>query len=93
MHRELKAVCHVQRFAPSLDASLVICRDVKSEAVDGIELQANIHMDAAIRELVGICLLACACVALAWLHEADHFVLFFGLAAAIAGAEALRRSR
>jgi uncharacterized membrane protein HdeD (DUF308 family) len=50
-------------------------------------------MDAAIRELLGICLLACACVALAWLHEADYFVLFFGLAAAIAGAEALRRSR
>jgi hypothetical protein len=44
-------------------------------------------MDAAIRELVGICLLACACVALAWVHEADYFVLFFGLAAAIAGAE------
>jgi hypothetical protein len=50
-------------------------------------------MDAAIRELVGICLLAYACVALAWIHEADYFVLFFGLAAAIAGAEALRRSQ
>jgi hypothetical protein len=34
IHRELKAVCHVQRFAPSLDASLVICRDVQERKIN-----------------------------------------------------------
>jgi hypothetical protein len=45
-----------------------------------------------IRDLAGVCLLSCACVALAWAHEADYFAFFFAIAAAISGEEAIRRS-
>jgi hypothetical protein len=31
-------------------------------------------------------------VALAWTHEADWFAIFFAIAAAISGEEAIRRS-
>jgi hypothetical protein len=31
-----------------------------------------------------------ACLAIAWAHEADYFEMFFAIAAAIAGIEAVR---
>jgi hypothetical protein len=46
-----------------------------------------------LNELLAAGALHAQCVALAWIHEADYFVLFFGLAATIAGAEAIRRSQ
>jgi hypothetical protein len=44
------------------------------------------------KELAVICVLSCACVALAWAHEADYFAMFFAAAAALSGEEAIRRS-
>jgi hypothetical protein len=39
-----------------------------------------------------ISLIACFCLGLAWAHEADFFAITFAAAAAIAVAEAVRRS-
>ena len=47
---------------------------------------------SAILELTVISLLSCAGVALAWSHESDWFAIFFAIAAAISGEEAIRRS-
>jgi hypothetical protein len=49
-------------------------------------------MDARVRELTLISLIACFCLGLAWAHEADFFTITFAAAAAIAAAEAVRRS-
>jgi hypothetical protein len=50
-------------------------------------------LDVTVRELSIVCLIACACLALAWAHEADYFAMFFAAAAAISGVEAIGRSR
>jgi hypothetical protein len=49
-------------------------------------------VDARVRELTLISLIACFCLGLAWAHEADFFAISFAAAAAIAVAEAARRS-
>jgi hypothetical protein len=49
-------------------------------------------MDRKVFELTVICLAACACLALAWAYDADYFAMFFAIAAAISGVEAIRRS-
>ena len=49
-------------------------------------------MDRVVLELAVVCLAACAGLALAWAHEADYFAMFFAIAAAISGVEAIRRS-
>jgi hypothetical protein len=46
----------------------------------------------AVLELTVISLLSCAGVALAWAQEAEYFAIFFAIAAAISGEEAVRRS-
>ena len=46
-----------------------------------------------VRELAGISVLSCICLAAAWGHEADGFAIFFAIAAVISGEEAIRRSR
>ena len=50
-------------------------------------------MDATVKELALIALLACLALGLALRVEADYFAMFFAVAAAIAGVEAMRRSR
>ena len=49
-------------------------------------------LDARLLELTLLTTLACACLGLAWAHEADYFAMVFAVAAAFAGFEALRRS-
>ena len=49
-------------------------------------------MDAKVRELTLLTLLACVGLGLAWAYEADYFAMFFAVAAAFAGVEAVRRS-
>ena len=41
-------------------------------------------MDARVRELALISLIACFCLGLAWAHEADLFAIIFAAAAAVA---------
>jgi hypothetical protein len=57
---------------------------VASKGGDGV--------DARVRELSLISLIACFCLGLAWAHEADFFAIAFAVATAIAVAEAVRRS-
>jgi hypothetical protein len=49
-------------------------------------------LDAKVRELSLLSLLACVCLGLAWAYEVDYFAIFFAVAAAFAGVEAVRRS-
>ena len=49
-------------------------------------------LDAKVRELTLLTTLACVCLGLAWAYEADYFAMFFAVAAAFAGVEAVRRS-
>jgi hypothetical protein len=49
-------------------------------------------LDAKVRELSLLTLLACVCLGLAWAYEADYFAMFFAVTAAFAGIEAVRRS-
>jgi hypothetical protein len=49
-------------------------------------------VDARVRELALISLIACFCLGLAWAHEADLFAIIFAAAAAVAVVEAVRRS-
>jgi hypothetical protein len=49
-------------------------------------------VDANVRELALISVIACFGLALAWAHEADFFAICFATAAAIAIVEAVRRS-
>jgi hypothetical protein len=43
-------------------------------------------------ELTLLTTLACLGLGLAWAYEADYFAIFFAIAAALAGVEAVRRS-
>jgi hypothetical protein len=56
------------------------------------EWLVDLPMDRGVLELAVVCLAACAGLALAWAHEADFFAMFFAVAAAISGVEAIRRS-
>ena len=49
-------------------------------------------MDAHVKKLVLISVIACLGLGLAWFYEADFFAIFFAAAAAIAIVEAVRRS-
>ena len=49
-------------------------------------------LDAKVRELTLLTLLACLGLGLAWAYEADYFAMFFAMAVAFAGVEAVRRS-
>jgi hypothetical protein len=49
-------------------------------------------LDAKVRELSLLTLLACLGLGLAWAHEADYFAMVFAAEAAFAGFEAVRRS-
>jgi hypothetical protein len=48
-------------------------------------------VDAKVKELVLISIIACLGLGLAWFNEADFFAIFFATAAAIAIVEAVRR--
>jgi hypothetical protein len=48
-------------------------------------------LDPIVRELTLLTLLACLGLGLAWAYEADYFAMFFAVAAAFAGIEAVRR--
>ena len=50
-------------------------------------------VNAAVKELALIALISCLALGLALRFEADYFAMFFAAAAAIAGVEAMRRSR
>jgi hypothetical protein len=50
-------------------------------------------LDPIVRELTLLTMLACLGLGLAWAYEADYFAMFFAVAAAFAGIEAVRRSR
>ena len=50
-------------------------------------------VNATVKELALITLLSCLALGLAWRYEAYYFAMFFAAAAAIAGVEAMRRSR
>jgi hypothetical protein len=49
-------------------------------------------LDAKVRELTLLTLLACLGLGLAWAYEADYFAMVFAAEAAFAGFEAVRRS-
>jgi hypothetical protein len=49
-------------------------------------------VDATVKELALITVLATLALGLSWRDEADLFAMFFAAAAAIAGVEAARRS-
>jgi hypothetical protein len=49
-------------------------------------------VDATVKELALISVAALFGLILAWRYEADYFAMFFGASAAIAMAEAVRRS-
>jgi hypothetical protein len=49
-------------------------------------------LDPTVRELTLLTALACLSLGLAWAQEADYFAMFFAVAAALAGVEAVRRS-
>jgi hypothetical protein len=49
-------------------------------------------LNPKVLELSLLTLLACLGLGLAWAHEADYFGMFFAVAAALAGVEAVRRS-
>lgn len=49
-------------------------------------------MDRTVRELVLISVVSLFSLAVAWEYAADLFAMFFAIAAAIAGEEAIRRS-
>jgi hypothetical protein len=49
-------------------------------------------LDPIVRELIALTTLACLGLGLAWAYEADYFAMFFAVAAAFAGVEAVRRS-
>ena len=49
-------------------------------------------VDTTVKELVLISVVAVLGLGLAWRFEADYFAMFFGASAAIAMAEAVRRS-
>jgi hypothetical protein len=49
-------------------------------------------LDAKVRELLLLTLLACLGLGLAWAYEADYFAMVFAAEAAFAGFEAVRRS-
>src|ERR1700738_2838183 len=67
-----------------------LCSSLKrSSESSGFMRRTNAN---AVLELSGICLLSCACLALAWAHEAEYFGFFFAIAAAISGEAAIRRS-
>jgi hypothetical protein len=48
-------------------------------------------LDAKVRELTLLTALACSCLGLARAYEADYFAMFFAMAAAFAGVEAVQR--
>jgi hypothetical protein len=50
------------------------------------------RLDPIVRELTMLTALACLGLGLAWAYEADYFAIFFAVAAAFAGVEAVRRS-
>jgi len=49
-------------------------------------------VDAYVRDLAIISMIACVDLALAWAHEDNFFAICFAAAAAIASVEAVRRS-
>jgi hypothetical protein len=51
------------------------------------------ELDPIVRELALLTLLACVGLGLAWAYEADLFAMFFAVAAAFAGVEAVRRAK
>jgi hypothetical protein len=52
----------------------------------------RLGLEADVKELTLISAVACLCLALAWVHEANFFAMAFATVAAIAGVEAVRRS-
>ncbi len=54
--------------------------------------QETSWVDSRVRELILISLLAFGRLALAWPYEADYFAMFFAVAGANAGVEAMRLS-
>jgi hypothetical protein len=49
-------------------------------------------VDTTVKELGLISVVAVLALGVAWRYEADYFAMFFAVAAAIAGVEAVRRS-
>jgi hypothetical protein len=49
--------------------------------------------DLRVRELMLICVLAAFGAGAAWAHDQDYFAAIFAAACALAGIEAIRRSR
>jgi hypothetical protein len=58
----------------------------------GRAAQGETNLDATVKELALISVLAVFGLMLAWRFEADYFAMFFGASAAIAMVEAARRS-
>jgi hypothetical protein len=56
-------------------------------------IMAQRPLDAKVRELSLLALLACLGLGLAWAYEADYFAMVFAAEAAFAGFEAVRRFR
>ena len=77
------------RLSPRRETDVVSAVYTRSKTRKGL---AGVDMDAKVRELAAICLIAFVGLGLAWAHDADFFAAVFAVAAAIAGVEALQRS-
>jgi hypothetical protein len=65
---------------------------VLSEAIVGQRQRGGARLDARVRELTLLTMLACLGLGLAWANEADYFAMVFAAEVPLAGVEAVRRS-
>jgi hypothetical protein len=67
-------------------------RSMLFEGIVWLWQRGGAGLDPIVRELMMLTALACLGLGLAWAYEADYFAMFFAVAAAFAGVEAVRRS-